>query len=79
MFKQHLKALREGFLTAPMRRILSVARKEIRQLMRDVLTMGFVVGVPAVQLLLFGYAINQDVRDALRILVRIRPCPLFFH
>ena len=49
-------------LTDSMRRILSVARKEIRQLMRDVLTMGFVVGVPAVQLLLFGYAINQDVR-----------------
>lgn len=49
-------------LTASMRRILSVARKEIRQLLRDVLTMGFVVGVPAVQLLLFGYAINQDVR-----------------
>ncbi len=41
---------------------MSVARKEVRQLMRDVLTMGFVVGVPAVQLLLFGYAINQDVR-----------------
>jgi ABC-2 type transport system permease protein len=49
-------------LTASMRRILSVARKEVRQLLRDVLTMGFVVGVPAVQLLLFGYAINQDVR-----------------
>jgi ABC-2 type transport system permease protein len=49
-------------LTASMRRILSVTRKEIRQLLRDVLTMGFVVGVPAVQLLLFGYAINQDVR-----------------
>jgi len=49
-------------LTAPWRRILSVSRKEIRQLMRDVFTMGFVVGVPAVQLLLFGYAINQDVR-----------------
>lgn len=44
------------------RRIISVARKEFRQLMRDRLTMGFVVGVPAVQLLLFGYAINQDVR-----------------
>ncbi len=45
-----------------MRRILSVTRKEVRQLLRDVLTMGFVVGVPAAQLLLFGYAINQDVR-----------------
>ncbi|UCH97060.1 MAG: ABC transporter permease [Candidatus Aminicenantes bacterium] len=50
-------------LTDSMQRILSVTRKEIRQLMRDVLTMGFVVGVPAVQLLLFGYAINQDVRS----------------
>jgi ABC-2 type transport system permease protein len=50
-------------LTASMRRIVSVARKEVRQLMRDVFTMGFVVGVPAVQLLLFGYAINQDVRQ----------------
>ena len=46
-----------------MRRILSVTKKEIRQLMRDVLTMGFVVGVPAVQLLLFGYVIHQDVRN----------------
>ncbi len=63
MFKQHLKSLGGGFFTASMRRILSVTRKEIRQLMRDVLTMGFVVGVPAVQLLLFGYAINQDVRN----------------
>ncbi|MCP5106730.1 MAG: ABC transporter permease [bacterium] len=50
-------------LTAPMRRILSVTKKEIRQLMRDFLTMGFVVGIPAIQLLLFGYAINQDVRN----------------
>ncbi len=45
-----------------LRRMLSIARKEIRQLLRDPLTMGFVVGVPVVQLLLFGYAINQDVR-----------------
>ncbi len=46
-----------------LRRAFSVARKEIRQLSRDRLTMGFVVGVPAAQLLLFGYAINQDVRQ----------------
>ncbi len=46
-----------------LRRICSVARKEIRQLVRDQLTLGFVVGIPAVQLLLFGYAINQDVRQ----------------
>jgi len=47
---------------ASVRRIRSVALKEIRQLRRDRLTMGFIVGVPAVQLLLFGYAIEQDVR-----------------
>lgn len=43
-------------------RIDSIARKEMRQLARDPLTMAFVVGVPIVQLTLFGYAINQDVR-----------------
>lgn len=50
-------------LVSALRRVLSVARKEVRQLTRDRLTMGFVVGVPAIQLLLFGYAINQDVRN----------------
>lgn len=49
-------------LVAALRRIHSIARKELRQLTRDPLTLGFVVGVPLVQLLLFGYAINQDVR-----------------
>ncbi|MEM7350186.1 MAG: ABC transporter permease [Acidobacteriota bacterium] len=44
------------------RRTMAVARKELRQLLRDPLTLGFVGGVPAVQLLLFGYAINQDIR-----------------
>ncbi len=44
------------------RRVTAVARKELRQLLRDRMTMGFVAGVPAAQLLLFGYAINQDVR-----------------
>lgn len=44
------------------RRVSSIARKEVRQLWRDQLTMGFVVGIPLVQLVLFGYAINEDVR-----------------
>ncbi len=51
-------------LPLPLRRVLSVARKELRQLTRDQLTMGFVVGVPILQLALFGYAINQDIRQA---------------
>jgi ABC-2 type transport system permease protein len=45
-----------------LRRVVAVASKEVRQLSRDALTLGFVVGIPVIQLLLFGYAINQDVR-----------------
>ncbi|MCP4202719.1 MAG: ABC transporter permease [bacterium] len=56
-------------LPAPLRRILAVVRKELRQLMRDQLTAGFVVGVPIVQLALFGYAINQDMRHARTVVV----------
>jgi ABC-2 type transport system permease protein len=40
----------------------AIARKEVRQLRRDRLTFGMIVGVPVMQLILFGYAINQDVR-----------------
>jgi ABC-2 type transport system permease protein len=43
-------------------RTLAIARKEVRQLRRDRLTFGMIVGIPLVQLVLFGYAINQDVR-----------------
>ena len=43
-------------------RIAAVARKELRQLRRDRLTFGMVVGIPILELVLFGYAINQDVR-----------------
>lgn len=39
-----------------------MAGKEVRQLRRDRLTVGMVVGVPLLQILLFGYAINLDVR-----------------
>lgn len=45
-----------------MTRLLAVAWKELVQLRRDRLTFGMVVGLPVIQLLLFGYAINTDVR-----------------
>lgn len=45
-----------------MNRLLAIAWKELLQLKRDPLTMGMMVGLPIVQLLLFGYAINTDVR-----------------
>jgi ABC-2 type transport system permease protein len=44
-------------------RILVVAWKELLQLRRDRLTLAMMAVLPIVQLLLFGYAINTDVRD----------------
>lgn len=44
-------------------RIFAVLRKEFLQLSRDRLTFGMIVGIPLIQLLLFGYAINTDVRN----------------
>jgi ABC-2 type transport system permease protein len=36
--------------------------KEVRQLARDRITFGMVIGIPLLQIILFGYAINTDVR-----------------
>ena len=44
-------------------RILAIVHKEVRQLRRDRLTFGMIVGLPVIQMLLFGYAINTDVRN----------------
>ena len=44
-------------------RILAIMMKEIRQLSRDRLTFGMIVGIPLIQIVMFGYAINTDVRD----------------
>jgi len=41
-------------------RMLAVFVKEFQQMLRDRLTFGMAVGVPVLQLLLFGYAINTD-------------------
>lgn len=43
-------------------RPLAIARKELLQLRRDRLTLAMMVALPLVQLMLFGYAINTDVR-----------------
>ncbi len=44
-------------------RLLAVMRKEFLQLRRDRITFGMIVGIPVIQILLFGYAINFDVRN----------------
>jgi ABC-2 type transport system permease protein len=50
-------------LTGALRRVKAVATKEVRQLSRDRVTFGMIVGVPLMQIILFGYAINYDVRN----------------
>lgn len=50
-------------LMASLRRIKAITIKEIRQLKRDRITFAMIVMIPLIQLLLFGYAINTDVRN----------------
>src|SRR5690349_9796669 len=52
-----------GKFAAALRRLRAVALKEVRQLSRDRVTFGMIVGVPLMQIILFGYAINYDVRN----------------
>ena len=46
-----------------LRRLGAIVLKELRQLRRDRITLAMIVGIPVMQLLLFGYAINTNVRD----------------
>jgi ABC-2 type transport system permease protein len=43
-------------------RLFAIIIKELRQLRRDRLTFGMILGIPTIQLLLFGFAINLDIR-----------------
>ncbi|MBS1247008.1 MAG: transporter [Proteobacteria bacterium] len=45
-----------------MTRLFAIIQKEVRQLLRDRLTFAMIVGIPMMQIILFGYAINTDVR-----------------
>ena len=44
------------------RRLWAIVVKELRQLRRDRMTLAMIVGIPVIQLTLFGYAINTNVR-----------------
>lgn len=46
-----------------LQQVLAVMWKEVRQMARDRMTVAMMVGIPTMQLLLFGYAINLDVRN----------------
>jgi len=44
-------------------RFVAIARKELVQMRRDRLTFAMIVGIPILQLVLFGYAINTDPKS----------------
>ncbi|GAB1407059.1 ABC transporter permease [Thermomonas brevis] len=43
-------------------RLLAIMLKELRQLRRDRMTLAMILGIPVLQLVLFGYAINTNLR-----------------
>jgi len=45
------------------RRLWAIMLKEMRQLRRDRMTLAMIMGMPIMQLVLFGYAINLNLRD----------------
>jgi len=45
-----------------MKKILAVALKEMRQILRDPFILAMLLGVPAFMLLTYGYALNFDIR-----------------
>ena len=46
-----------------LQRLFAIMNKEVRQLARDRLTFGMIVGMPIIMLIVFGYAINTDPRN----------------
>src|SRR6185436_10807758 len=55
-------ARRGGGMRGTFSRLWAIALKELLQLRRDRLTLAMMVALPVVQLMLFGYAIDTDVR-----------------
>jgi len=45
-----------------LRRLSAIVVKEVRQLRRDRVTLAMILGIPVMQLVLFGYAINLNLR-----------------
>ncbi|HAI47035.1 MAG TPA: ABC transporter [Stenotrophomonas sp.] len=45
-----------------LRRLWAIVLKELRQMRRDRVTLAMIVGIPVMQLVLFGYAINLNLR-----------------
>jgi ABC-2 type transport system permease protein len=59
-----------------LQRLVAVFIKEFQQMMRDRLTFAMAVGVPIMQLILFGYAINTDPKGLPTVVVSADAGPL---
>jgi ABC-2 type transport system permease protein len=57
-------------------RLLAIFIKEFQQMLRDRLTFAMAIGVPILQLVLFGYAINTDPKGLPTVLVSADAGPL---
>ena len=57
-------------------RVLAILVKEFQQMLRDRLTFAMAIGVPVLQLVLFGYAINNDPKGLPTALVAYDSGPL---
>ncbi|MBS1229509.1 MAG: ABC-type multidrug transport system, permease component [Proteobacteria bacterium] len=64
-----------GFSGFSFSRWLGIMLKEFIQLKRDRLTFGMIVGIPIIQLLLFGFAINSDPKQLPTAVVMADPGP----
>lgn len=65
----------ERFATFSFARWLGILLKEFIQLKRDRLTFGMIIGIPIIQLLLFGFAINSDPKHLPTAVVMADPGP----
>jgi ABC-2 type transport system permease protein len=59
-----------------LQRLAAVFIKEFQQMLRDRLTFAMAIGVPILQLVLFGYAINTDPKGLPTVIVAADPGPM---
>src|ERR1700720_2598579 len=62
-FHPHVEHEGRRTMTLSFKRLYALLRKEWIQVMRDALTLRFIIAVPIMQLFLFGYAINTNPKD----------------
>ncbi len=62
-------------LTAKLRRVAALVRKEGKQVLRDPSSVAIGIVLPVILILLFGYGLSLDVRDVPVAIVMEEPSP----